>query len=384
MADITVMRYLYITILSLIVLISTSTHSHAALGMDTPAKQAIVIDYDTGLVLLEKNADEHMPTSSMSKVMTTILTFDALKQDHVKLDTTFLVSEKAWRKGGSKMFVEVDKSVKVEDLLRGVIIQSGNDATIVLAEGLAGTEEAFADAINRKAHELGMKNSHFMNASGWPDPNHYSTARDLSKMAVSLIRDYSEFYPIFSETEFTFNEITQPNRNPLLYRDVGADGIKTGHTEDGGYGLIGSGSRDGRRAIIVVNGLSSSKERATESAKLLAWALQSFENKAVISANQPLGDAPVIYGKSKTVGASVSEDLVLTLPKLGGDNWTKTVKLKDSLTAPIKKGQEVGSIVIDVPNLYSIERPLIASNDVEELGFFWKMIENARIMIMGK
>lgn len=384
MADITVMRYFHITILSLIVLISTSTHSHAALGMDTPAKQAIVIDYDTGLVLLEKNADEHMPTSSMSKVMTTILTFDALKQDHVKLDTTFLVSEKAWRKGGSKMFVEVDKSVKVEDLLRGVIIQSGNDATIVLAEGLAGTEEAFADAINRKAHELGMKNSHFMNASGWPDPNHYSTARDLSKMAVSLIRDYSEFYPIFSETEFTFNEITQPNRNPLLYRDVGADGIKTGHTEDGGYGLIGSGSRDGRRAIIVVNGLSSSKERATESAKLLAWALQSFENKAVISANQPLGDAPVIYGKSKTVGASVSEDLVLTLPKLGGDNWTKTVKLKDSLTAPIKKGQEVGSIVIDVPNLYSIERPLIASNDVEELGFFWKMIENARIMIMGK
>ena len=316
--------------------------------------------------------------------MTTILTFDALKQDHVKLDTTFLVSEKAWRKGGSKMFVEVDKSVKVEDLLRGVIIQSGNDATIVLAEGLAGTEEAFADAINRKAHELGMDNSHFMNASGWPDPNHYSTARDLSKMAVSLIRDYPEFYPIFSETEFTFNEITQPNRNPLLYRDVGADGIKTGHTEDGGYGLIGSGSRDGRRAIVVVNGLSSSKERATESAKLLAWALQSFENKAVISANQPLGDAPVMYGKSKTVAASVSKDLVLTLPKLGGDNWTKTVKLKDSLTAPIKKGQEVGSIVIDVPNLYSIERPLIASNDVEELGFFWKMIENARIMIMGK
>lgn len=384
MADITVMRYLYFTILSLIVLISASTHSHAAMGMDTPAKQAIVIDYDTGLVLLEKNADERMPTSSMSKVMTTILTFDALKQDHVKLDTTFLVSEKAWRKGGSKMFVEVDKSVKVEDLLRGVIIQSGNDATIVLAEGLAGTEEAFADAINRKAHELGMNNSHFMNASGWPDPNHYSTARDLSKMAVSLIRDYPEFYPIFSETEFTFNEITQPNRNPLLYRDVGADGIKTGHTEDGGYGLIGSGSRDGRRAIVVVNGLSSSKERATESAKLLAWALQSFENKAVISANQPLGDAPVMYGKSKTVAASVSEDLVLTLPKLGGDNWTKTVKLKDGLTAPIKKGQEVGSIVIDVPNLYSIERPLIASNDVEELGFFWKMIENARIMIMGK
>ncbi|HOO82296.1 MAG TPA: D-alanyl-D-alanine carboxypeptidase family protein, partial [Alphaproteobacteria bacterium] len=204
--------------------------AHAA-SIETKAKQAIVVDYETGTVLLSKNMDEQMPTSSMSKVMTMYAVFDSIKNGQISLNDTLPVSEKAWRMGGSKMFVEVDKRVKVEDLIRGVIVQSGNDATVVLAEGLAGSENAFANMINDKATGLGMKNSHFVNASGWPDPEHYSTARDLATLGRAIIHDFPDYYKYYMEKEFTYNNIKQTNRNPLLYRNIGADGIKTGHTE---------------------------------------------------------------------------------------------------------------------------------------------------------
>ena len=378
------MRYLFLILFIFGFSLTLGVQNTKAAPIETAAKQAIVLDYDTGAVLLDKNADEQMPTSSMSKVMTMVVVFDALKSGHIKLDDTLLVSEKAWRKQGSKMFVEVNKRVKVEDLIRGVIIQSGNDATIVLAEGLAGTEDAFASVMNEKAAEIGMNGSHFMNASGWPDPNHYSTARDLAKMAQYLITEFPEYYSYYSEKEFTFNKIKQGNRNPLLYRKMGADGIKTGHTEAGGYGVIGSGERDGRRVIIVVNGLESSKERAQESAKLLEWGLQSFETQSILKAGEKYENVEVPLSVERVVSLVSPEDIVITVPKLGNSKVEKETVLDIAPKAPIKKGQRLGVLRVSVEGYYTKEFPLVAGHDVQELGFFWRMIENLRISIMGK
>ncbi len=350
----------------------------------TVAKQAIIIDYDTGMTLLEKNPDEKMPTSSMSKTMTVYLVFQALKEGKLKLDDTLPVSEKAWRMEGSKMFIEVGKQIKVEDLIQGVIVQSGNDATVALAEGIAGTEEAFADRMNTKAESIGMSNSHFMNASGWPDPDHYSTARDLSTLAVHLIRDFPEDYKYYSEKEFTYNNIRQPNRNPLLYRNIGADGIKTGHTEGAGYGLMGSGARDGRRVVMVLNGLESEKVRAEESARLLDWALRSFENVKIFAAGETVEEAPVVMGKSATVPLVIQKDLNVTVPVSVKNDLKVEVAYKGPLQAPVKKGQQVGVLRVDSPRIGKIELPLIAGADVGRIGFFAGTIAKARLMLDGR
>lgn len=352
-----------------------------ATGIETSAKQAIVIDHETGTVLLSKNADSKMPTSSMSKVITMYLVFDALKNGGISLNDTLPVSEKAWRMGGSKMFVEVDKRVKVEDLIRGVIVQSGNDATIVLAEGLAGSESAFADMLNSKAKALGMENSHFANASGWPDPDHYSTAQDLSILATALINNFPDYYSYYAEKEFTFNNIKQANRNPLLYRNIGADGIKTGHTEAAGYGLIGSGTENGRRVTIVVNGLENERARAEESAKLLEWGLKRFENKTLVKAGQPIENAEVVMGKASAVGLIVQDDLFLTLPKIAAADMKIAVKYEGPLIAPLAKGQEVGTIEITIPGMETISKPVYTAEAVEELGFMSKTMAKARQFI---
>lgn len=357
---------------------------NAESSLQTAAKQAIVIDYDTGNILFSKNADARMPTSSMSKVLSMVVVFDALKAGHIKLDDTMLVSEKAWRKGGSKMFVEVDKRVKIEDLIRGVIIQSGNDATIVLAEGLAGSEDAFANLLNQKAQSLDMNDSNFMNASGWPDPNHYSTAADLAKLADYLIREYPEYYKYYSETEFEFNDIKQPNRNPLLYRGIGADGIKTGHTEAGGYGLIGSGTHNGRRVILVVNGLESSKDRASESSKLLEWGLKNFVNKTVFKAGQEIEAAEVAMGQGSSVPLTLKEDLTLTLPALSAKSMNVRAIYDGPLVAPIAKGQVIGTLEINLSGLEPIKRELVAGADIAELGFFKKTIAKAKVFLKGQ
>ena len=228
-----------------------------AATMETQAEEAFLVDFQTGAVLLDKNADVRMPPSSMSKMMTAYMVFERLKDGRLSLDDELPVSEKAWRKGGSKMFVEVGDQVRVEDLLRGVIVQSGNDACIVLAEGLAGSEEAFAEQMTAKGREIGLTGSNFTNATGWPDENHYVTARDLATLAERIIVDHPEYYHYYSEKEFTWNDIRQGNRNPLLYRNVGADGLKTGHTEAAGYGLTASAMQNGRRLLLVVNGLPS-------------------------------------------------------------------------------------------------------------------------------
>ncbi len=380
------MRYFLQVFCSVIIVLFTGAQTvQASETMTTVAKQAIIVDFDTGTVLFEKNADEKMPTSSMSKVISMYLVFEALKKGDLSLDDEFLVSEKAWKKGGSKMFVPVGKKVKIRDLIRGVIIQSGNDATIVLAEGLAGSENDFAYALNKKARELGMTNSNFVNASGWPDPDHYSTARDLSKLAIALIKNFPEYYKIFSEKEFTFSNIKQSNRNPLLYRGIGADGVKTGHTEDGGYGLIGSGvGKDGRRVVMVLNGMASKKERKEESARLLQWALNGFKNVSLFDNGKALGEAEVYLGNKNRVGLKAKEPVTMIVPKIYASDIKVEITYDAPLKAPISKGQEVGVVKVHVPKGDVIEVPLVAENDVAELGFFAKLIKKSRILTTGQ
>jgi len=373
-------KYIY---LALIAIFLAPVNVFAA-TINTAAKQAIAFDVETGTILLDKNADEQMPTSSMSKVITAHLIFDALKSGTLKPDDTFRVSEKAWRKGGSKMFVEVNKDVAIMDLLRGVIIQSGNDATIVLAEGLSGSEEAFAEQLNAKAKELGMNDSNFKNASGWPDPEHYSTARDLGKLATALIKEHPEYYKLYSEKEFSYNDIPQQNRNPLLYQNIGADGIKTGHTEAGGYGLIGSGVKDGRRVIFVINGLESSAARAQESKKILQWALNSFKNETLLKAGDKVGRADVALGKNETVYLVVKEDVRLTIPHNAQKKITLTTSYDGPLQAPIKAGEKVGTVTIAIEGHGKFTKTIFTASDVEETDFIARTIFKAKTLIFGK
>lgn len=378
------MRAAFKHILSFLCILLVPFASYAAPDITTTAKQASVVDFETGIPLLEKNAQEQMPTSSMSKVITIYMVFEALKNGTLSLNDKLPVSEKAWRKGGSKMFVEVDKYVRVEDLIRGVIVQSGNDATIVLAEGLAGSEDAFADSLNLKAAELGMDNSRFTNASGWPDPGHYSTAEDLAKLGRAIIRDFPEYYEYYSEKEFTYNQITQKNRNPLLYRNIGADGIKTGHTQAGGYGLIGSGTNGERRVVVVVNGLEDEKERAREAAKLLEWGLRHFENHNLFVNGETIDSVDVFLGKQNIVEAVVYEDVTLPLPKRSLDDITAKFVSKQPLKAPIVKGQEIGHIEVDVPGYETRQYPVFAKNNVERLGFFSATLARAYHFFFNK
>lgn len=354
-----------------------------ATQMETLAREALIIDAETGSVLFAKNPNVRMPTSSMSKTMTMYMVFEALKNGRLTLDQQLPVSEKAWRMQGSKMYVDINTTVKVEDLIRGVIVQSGNDATIVLAEGMAGTEDAFADAMNRKAQELGMTSSHFANASGWPDPNHYSTARDLTTLAQAMIRDFPEYYKYYSELEFTYHNIKQGNRNPLLYKNIGADGIKTGHADEAGYGLMGSAVRDGRRVIMTINGTKSMNERAQESTRLMEWALASFKNVELFKEGDILTDAKVVMGMSPSVGLIVEKTQKMTLPRMADSQLKRQAIYNGPLEAPIAKGQKVGVVRITAPGMEPIETPLVAANDVARLGFFPGLLEKATRLVVG-
>lgn len=349
-------------------------------AIETSAKQAIVIDFETGQVLFEKNADEKTPTSSMSKVITAYAIMAEIKAGDLSLQDEFLVSEKAWRKGGSKMFVELGKKISVEDLLKGVIIQSGNDATIVLAEGVAGTEEKFAEHLTKVAKKLGMNNSNFVNASGWPDEGHYSTARDLSILARHTITDFPDFYSLYSQREFIYNDITQQNRNPLFGLNIGADGIKTGHTEVAGYGLMASAKSEktNRRVIVVFNGTESKKSRAEEAEKLVTWGLNSFKNKTLIDVKKDTYSIPVLFGEQTHVQAGVKQGLTMTVPKLGNDGMTSEFKPLQNLEAPVKIGDVIGAVNIikDGKSFKTIE--VVAKSSVAELGAIKKMIAKAK------
>ncbi len=355
-----------------------------ALAQDTTAKQAIVIDYDTGFVLYEKNADEKMAPSSMTKVMTTYLAFDALDQGRVTLDQTFHISERAWKTQGSRMFVQVGTDVKVEDLIRGVVIQSGNDATVALAEGLAGSEDEFVRAMNKKAQELGMTNTQFKNSHGLDEEGHYSTARDLGILAMHSIADHPKYYPYHAEKEFVYDGIKQGNRNPLLYRNIGADGLKTGHTDAGGYGLIGTAKSDkGRRVVVVVNGLTSMQERADQSASLISWGLNAFDDVTVFKAGDIVDQAEVVLGQKAFVALTVDKTIRIPVPTSLRNDLKVDVTYKGPLIAPVKKGDVVGAVKISIPRVKDFEVPLLAAEDVEEIGFFAGAFAKGMLLIEG-
>lgn len=336
--------------------------------IETAAKQAYIVDAKTGAVLLDKNSDELMPPSSMSKLMTAQMLFAKLAKGEVSLTDEFPVSERAWRIQGSKMFVPLGGRVKVDDLIRGIVIQSGNDACIVVAEALAGSEEAFAEQMTKAARALGLTKSVFKNASGWPHPEHLTTARELAMIAKHTIETYPQFYSYYSELNFTYNGIKQGNRNPLLYKGNGADGLKTGHTEAAGYGLTGSVKRGDRRLIMVINGLNSMRARAQESENLFEWAFREFENYNLFKMGDSVQTAAVWLGDAKTVPLVAGEDLLVTLPRRARQGMKVTAVYQEPIPAPIQKGQQVGKLVITAPGVAARELPLIAGESVGQLG----------------
>jgi serine-type D-Ala-D-Ala carboxypeptidase (penicillin-binding protein 5/6) len=346
----------------------------SAQSIETQARQAYIVDMKTGAVLLEKNADELMPPSSMSKMMTVHMLFEKLQKGEVKLTDEFPVSERAWRIQGSKMFVPLGGRVKVEDLIRGIVVQSGNDACIVVAEALAGSEEAFAEQMTKRARELGLEKTVFKNASGWPHPEHLTTARELAILAKHTIEKFPEFYHYYAELNFTFNGIRQGNRNPLLYKPLGADGLKTGHTEAGGYGLTASVKRGDRRLIMVVNGImvpnspAGLRARAQETETLIEWAFREFENYNLFKAGEVVQTAGVWLGEAKSVPMVAAEDLVVTLPRRARQGMKVTAVFQEPIPAPIQKGQTIGRLVVAAPGTRSREMPLIAAEPVAQLG----------------
>lgn len=364
--------------------ISVASNANA---YEIQARNAILMDATTGEYLFVKDHEKMIPPASMSKLMTIYLLFEELKKGNVSLEDTFTVSENAWRKGGaatggSTMFLKIGEEVKVEDLIRGIIVQSGNDACIVVAENIAGTEEEFAALMNEKAAEIGLKNSHFANSTGLPDSEHKMSVEDLAKLSERIINEFPEFYHIFSQKEFTYNGIKQGNRNPLLYSMIGADGLKTGHTEEAGFSLTASAKRGDRRLIAVMAGMKSNKERADESNSLMAYGFSEFDNYTIITADDVVAEIPVWYGKEKTVDAGVDKDLIKTMQRIK----SKTAKVKlfydKPLTAPVAKGQKVGEIVVEYDENENIY-PLIAKKDVKKLGILGRFIANVKYLLFG-
>ena len=341
----------------------------AAPAFDTRAKHAILMDAETGTVLFQKDAESPMPPASMAKLMTSAVVFDAIESGRLKMTDEFVVSENAWREGGatsggSTMFAKLGSSIPVSDLIRGVIVQSGNDACIVLAEGMAGTEAVFADLMNAEARKIGLTGSHFANSTGLPDPNQYVTAHDLARLADYIIRRFPDHYEIYGEKEFTWNKICQQNRNPLLGMNIGADGLKTGYTDDSGYGLVGSAVENGQRLILVINGTSSAKERAEEARKLLTWGFRAFERVNLFDKGEPIAEAKVFHGATSTVGVVSKGPIDVFVPRGKRDQMTAKVTYQGPVKAPIKAGQEIGTLTVNIGDGLSRSAPVYAQNDV--------------------
>lgn len=364
---------LHAPLIALIAVVMAIVAPLAAQAFETRAKQVVILDYATGAELYAKDADVPMHPASMTKMMTVYMLFDRLKTGSISLEDTLPVSKKAWRKKGSKMFVEVGKRIKVEDLVRGIVVQSGNDASIVVAEGLAGSEEAFAEQMTKKARELGMKDTTFRNASGWPDPNHITTARDLAILAMSTIRDFPDYYPYYAERSFTFSKIKQGNRNPLLYRNMGADGLKTGHTEEAGYGLTASAKRGERRLVMVAHGMASVRERSQETQRLLDWAFREFNAYPLFKGGDAVAEAKVWLGAEDRVPLLIEKDVVAVMKRSARKSMKVSAQFDEPVAAPIKKGTRIGSLKVTAPDMPPIEHPLYAAKDVETLGMFGRL-----------
>jgi D-alanyl-D-alanine carboxypeptidase (penicillin-binding protein 5/6) len=334
--------------------------------VDTAARWAFATDYTTGADLLDKDADVAMVPSSMTKLMTIYIVYGMLKAGRLQLDQMLPVSERAWRTGGSKMFVPYPGSVRVEDLIRGVVVDSGNDACIVFAEAIAGSEEQFVDLMNQRAKEIGLTRSVFKNCTGLPDPGHVMSCRDIATLAAALIRNFPEYYHYDSEKTFKYNNIEQYNRNPLVQKGI-ADGLKTGHTDAGGYGVVASTERAGRRVILVLNGMETSHQRGEEAERLMEWAFREFEDVTLLAANDPVDRAPVWLGAAPSVALVTGRDVVVTMPRQWQNKAKLTAHYTAPLAAPVAKGAVVGKLTLSGQGVPAMEIPLHAADDVPRL-----------------
>jgi D-alanyl-D-alanine carboxypeptidase (penicillin-binding protein 5/6) len=355
--------------------------ARGAAALDTSARAALVVDHETGAVLMEKNADTPLPPASMSKLMTLYMLFEALADGRLSLDDTFRVSAKASDMGGSKMFVREGARVRIIDLIRGIVVQSGNDACIVVAEGLAGSEAAFAQQMTERARELGLEDSTFTNSTGWPHPAQRMSARDLVELSRRIIEDFPQFYPYFAETEFTWDDITQRNRNPLLYADVGADGLKTGHTQEAGYGLVASALRGERRILVMITGLDSKRARAEEAERLVNWAFREFRNERLFEAGEHVAQADVWLGETSGVPLVTGGEVVATLPFAGSAEVSLRAVYDGPVEAPIEQGEELGELVIAAEGLSAVSAPLVAGRAVARGGYMTRVQAAARELL---
>jgi D-alanyl-D-alanine carboxypeptidase (penicillin-binding protein 5/6) len=350
--------------------------------VDTTARWAYIMDYNTLAALMDKDADVEMPPSSMTKLMTIYILYSRLAQGKMRLTDQLLVSEKAWKMGGSKMFVQVGTMVSVEDLIRGIIVDSGNDACIVIAEAISGSEEQFAELMNQKAKELGLTHSHFMNATGWPADGHYMSCHDIATLAWHIIHDFPQYYHFDSEKTFKYSNIEQANRNPLVQRGT-ADGLKTGHTEAGGYGLVASALRGNRRVIVVLNGMATMRERAEEGERLMDWAFANFEDVTLETAGGVIERAPVWLGTQPNVPLVAGKDLVVTMPHGWRQNAQVKVSYQAPIPAPVSKGTVVGKLTVSGNGVPAAEWPLLAGETVEKLSLPGRALAVLAHMVLG-
>jgi len=358
--------------LALVCLAVAAAPPARAVEQSTPAGTAILVDLSSGAVLLEKNADRPVPPASMSKLMTLYVVFEALETGRIASDDVDEISPTAAAIGGSSMFLRPGERVSVENLVKGVAVQSGNDASVALAEALAGTEAAFAEYMTTRGREMGLENSVFVNATGWPHPDHRMTARDLATVAARLVRDFPERYRVFAREEFAFDgrvPANRFNRNPLLGLGIGADGLKTGHTEAAGYGLVASAERDGRRVVLVVTGLESTAQRRRESERLINWAFRAFETRRIYRAGEPVLEADVWIGAEPTVALAPERDVVLTVPLVGFGETGMTARYDAPVAAPVARGDRLGELTLSVTDMPDVTVPLVAATDVAAGGF---------------
>lgn len=360
--------------------------SSPSLAIETKARAAYVLDFNTGTVLLEKNPDMSIPPASMSKLMTLNMVFEALEDGRLTMDETLPVSEHAMAYGGSTMFLTTRDRVSVEDLIQGVIVLSGNDACAVLAEALAGSEKEFARLMTARAQQLGMTNSHFANSNGWPDPNQRMTARDLVTLATRLIKVFPQYYHFFAQTEYAFDNRApdnKHNRNPLLKLGIGADGLKTGHTAEAGYGVVGSGTKNGRRIVLMVSGLESDDDRARESEKLMNWGFRQFVEKKILSAGEPVSTVDLWLGQERSVALAAAEDVTALIPVSHHGPLQAQIKMLEPIEAPIAKGDVLGTMTITLPDLPLLVVPLVATQSVGRAGLFSRLSLSASLLMQS-
>jgi D-alanyl-D-alanine carboxypeptidase (penicillin-binding protein 5/6) len=358
--------------------------SAIAQTFETAARAAILIDHRSGDVLFEKNPDEAIPPASMSKLMTALVAFEELEAGNLTLDQMIPVSERAWRMGGSRMFIEVGTRVSVHDLLQGIIVQSGNDACVAIAEALSGSEEAFADRLTRRGIEIGLTNSTLKNATGWPNPEHLMSVRDLSTVARQIISRFPQYYQYYSQLEFEYNDINQHNRNPLLQAGIpGVDGMKTGYTSEAGYGLVASAERNGRRLILVVAGLDSIGQRRNEAERLLEYGFRHFEEYRLFEPNAIVVEAPVWQGAEPTVPLVAGDVVGITLTRAARDSLKVKVVYDSPVPAPIEAGQVIGHVEMTADGMPTRMMPLQAARSVERAGVVGRMTATLNYLIFG-